>query len=227
MNTYLALTILTLFRPNEQKMIIIIKKSRIGTVQVHSEIWYMKRHTIESSTKRSKREREVTNHCSLSWWRRWIWEGSWSWSRSSSSSSSMPLQRSNSSLLVANFFDIFSLRFSFFVSPNPTQRKHRLKLKLKQKHNTHSVRLSNLIFDYRSRGSWLHEAGGEAYRASFPSSSSFSFSFFHFFFSFLFLPNLLNSSPNFNLWLLYKPSPNFCSWTNSIIDFSICLYVCL
>ena len=121
MNTYLTLTILTLFRPNEQKMIIIIKKSRIGTVQVHSEIWYMKRHTIESSTKRSKREREVTNHCSLSWWRRRIWEGSWSWSRSSSSSSSMPLQRSNSSLLVANFFDIFSLRFSFFVSPNPTQ----------------------------------------------------------------------------------------------------------
>lgn len=154
MNTYLILTILTLFRPNKQEIIIIIKKKyRIGTFQVHSENWYMKRLTIESSTKRSKREREreVTNHCSLSWWRRRIWEGSWSWSRSSSSSSSMPLQRSNSSLLVANFFDIFSfsLQFSFFVSPNPMQAQTETQTE------SHTVCLSNLIFDYRTWGSWL------------------------------------------------------------------------
>ena len=184
MNTYLTLTILTLFRPNEQKMIIIIKKSRIGTVQVHSEIWYMKRHTIESSTKWStrEREREVTNHCSLSWWRRRIWEGSWSWSRSSSSSSSMPLQRSNSSLLVANFFDIFFSTIFFLCLPKPNASTD-----WNWNRNTHSVCLSNLIFDYRSRGSWLHETWGAAYRASFPSSSSFSFSFFHFLFFFLYL----------------------------------------
>ena len=186
MNTYLALTILTLFRPNEQKMIIIIKKSRIGTVQVHSEIWYMKRHTIESSTKWStrEREREVTNHCSLSWWRRRIWEGSWSWSRSSSSSSSMPLQRSNSSLLVANFFDIFSLRFSFFVSPHPTQAQTETET---ETHTLCVFLIRYLITEAEGHDYMKPEEQHIGLHFRPLSSFSFSFSFFHFIFFFFYL----------------------------------------